>query len=180
MMKKIIGIAALLIICAIGVGFCMYFSYNNTEIRLRTQAEAQRDKVEGVYDKMWKIIQQKAQVSDEYKEAFKEIYPELIAGRYSNGGGGLMMWIKENNPEFDSSLYKDLMHSIEVYRTEFQKSQERMIDIIREHTTLITVFPSRWFISNKVPIEYTVISSTKSKQVMENGLDDDVDLFKKN
>ena len=176
---KIIGLAvAIMVICFAGIAISMYFGYNNQEIRLRKQSDAQRDKIEGVYDKMWKIIQQKAQVADEYKEAFKEIYPDLIAGRYSNGGG-LMMWIQENNPNFDTSLYKDLMSSIEVYRTEFQKSQERMIDIIREHSTLITVYPSRWFIANKNPIEYTVISSTKSKQTMETGLDDDVDLFKK-
>ena len=165
--------AVLVVICSIA-----YFSYNNAEIRLRKEAYAQKDKVEGVYDKMWKVIQQKAEVSNEYKEAFKEIYPELIAGRYSNGGGGFMMWIQENNPNFDTSLYKDLMSAIEVYRTEFQKSQERMIDIIRERETLITVFPSRWFITNKEPIDYTVISSTRSKQTMENGLDDEVDLFK--
>lgn len=178
-MKKIFGISiAVIVLLLAAICGSMYFSYNNKEIRLRKESYAQRDKIEGVYDKMWKIIQQKAQVADEYKGAFQEIYPELIAGRYSNGGGGLMMWIQENNPEFDTSIYRDLMASVEIYRTEFQTSQERMIDIIREHETLISVYPSKWFISNKSPIEYTVISSTKSKETMETGLDDDINLFK--
>jgi hypothetical protein len=37
--------------------------------------------------------------------------------------------------------------------------------------------PSKWFVSNTERIEYTVISSTRSKRVMEERIDDDVDLF---
>ena len=131
-MKKIILISLAAILFA-GVGGYLgcYFSYNNQEITLRTQAEAQRGKVEGVHDKMWKVLQQKAQVSNEYKDAFTEIYPAIMEGRYSgNGDGSLMKWVTEQNPNFDVSLYKDLMQSIEVLRTEFQKNQERMLDLI--------------------------------------------------
>jgi flagellar basal body-associated protein FliL len=179
-MKKIIIIAvSVIVLAAVGVGLAFYFSYNNKEIALRAQIEAQRGKVEGVRDKMWKVIQQKANVSDEYKDAFEKVYPEIMAERYSgNGDGSLMKWVTEQNPTFDTSLYKDLSQSIEIMRTEFQKNQERMLDLIREHTTLITTYPGRWFISNKTPIEYTVVSSTKTKVVMETGLDDDVELFK--
>jgi hypothetical protein len=157
----------------------MYFSYNNQEVALRQQAEAQRGKIEGTFDTMWKTISQQAQVSNEYKDAFKEIYPDLIAGRYSNGDGSLMKWIKEANPEFDTSLYKTLMQTIEVQRLQFLKTQERMLDIIREHETLCQTYPSKWFVTNKTPIDYTVISSTKSKMTMETGIDDDVELFNK-
>lgn len=153
----------------------MYFSYNNKEVSLRNQSDAQIGKIEGVYDKMWKVIQQKAQVTSEYKDAFKEIYPELIAGRYS--GESMMKWIQESNPEFDASLYKDLMQSIEILRTEFQHAQEKELDIIREHKNLCSTYPSKWFVSNTEPIEYTIISSTKSKATMETGLDDDINVF---
>ena len=112
-MGKIIGICVTVIVLLFGVvGLGMYFSYNNQDARLRAQAEAQRDKIEGVHDKMWKTLQQKAQVSNEYKDAFAEIYPALIEGRYSQGDGSLMKWITEANPTFDTSLYKDLMQSI--------------------------------------------------------------------
>lgn len=161
------------------IGVSMYFSYNNEEVALRQQAEAQRGKIEGTFDTMWKIISQQAQVSNEYKDAFKEIYPDLIAGRYANGDGSLMKWIKEANPEFDTSLYKTLMQTIEVQRLQFLKTQERMLDIIREHETLCQTYPSKWFVTNKTPIEYNVISSTKSKMTMETGIDDDVQLFNK-
>lgn len=86
------------------------------------------------------------------------------------------MWL---NPRFDVSLYKDLMQSIEIQRSEFQTSQERMLDIIREHETLVKTYPAKWFISDAKPIEYKVISSSKTKMIMQLGEDNDVDLFKK-
>jgi hypothetical protein len=54
-----------------------------------------------------------------------------------------------------------------------------MLDIIREHNTLCKQFPSKWFISDDSDINYIVISSTVSKQVMETAKDDNIDLFKK-
>lgn len=160
-----------------GILLSNYFSYNNQEVALRQQAEAQRVKIESNYDAMWKIISQQAQISSQYKDAFKEIYPDLIAGRYSNGGGQFMQWIKECNPEFDTNMYKTLMQTVDVKRTEFSKDQQRMADIIREHSTLCQTYPSKWFISNTAPIEYTVISSTRTKTAVETGIDDDVNLF---
>lgn len=177
-LKTIISLTIVGIFVAFGIGiFSMYVSYNNTEVSLRKQSDAQRGNIEAVYDQMWKIISQKAEVSNEYKDAFKEIYPQLIEGRYSQGDGTLMKWIQESNPTFDVSLYKDLMNSIEIERTNFTKQQSRMLDIIREHETLCNTIPAKWFISNKTSIVYTVISSTKSKEVMKSGVDDDVKLF---
>lgn len=178
-MKKIILITLLVILgCGAATFAGMYFSYNNKEIALRAKAEAQVGKIEGVHDKMWKVIQQKAQVTTEYKDAFAKIYPEIISGRYSgDGDGSLMKWVTESNPNFDTSLYTDLMQSIEILRSEFQRNQETMLDLVREHKTLCTTYPGRWFISNTMEIEYTVISSTKSKVVMDTGIDDDVKMF---
>lgn len=178
-MSKIIALvtAGILLFAVLVIGI-MSVNFNNTEVGLRNQAEAQRGKIEATYDQMWKIIQQKAQVTDEYKDAFKEIYPALIEGRYSNGDGSLMKWITESNPSFDVSLYKDLMKSIEIERTGFTNTQSRMLDIIREHQTLLEKIPSKWFISNKSPIEYTVVSSTKSKDTMKSGLEDEIGIFK--
>lgn len=173
----ILIIAGLFIFTVLTCTVAMYFSYNNQEIALRKQAEAQRGKIESTFDAMWKIISQQAQVADQYKEAFKEIYPDLISGRYSQGDGSLMKWIQEANPNFDTSLYATLMQSIEVQRLQFDKTQQRMLDIIREHETLCETYPSRWFIRNTSPIEYTVVSSTRTKYTMETSIDDDVQLF---
>lgn len=154
-----------------------YFSYNNEEVKLRNRAEGQREKIEAVHDQMWKTISQKAQVSTEHKNSFDSIYTHIIEGRYSQGDGSLMKWITESNPQFDSSLYKDVMDAVEVHRTQFKYEQTLMIDIIREHKTLCNTYPGCWFIKNKSEIEYTVISSDKTKDVVKTGVDNDVKLY---
>ena len=167
----ILGVVLLLLVV-------MYFHYNNREIALRKEAEAQQGKIESVYDTMWKTLTQEAGVTDQYRKTFEEIYPKLIAGRYSQEGGELMKFIQESNPDFDTRLYDKLMQSIEAQRAYFASSQQRMLDIIRERETLLEQMPSCWFISNKSKIEYEVISSTASKDTMVSRREDDVELFK--
>ena len=164
--------AALLLIFLI-----YYFSVNNREVALRKEAEAQEKKIETVHDTMWKTLKQEAGVTEKYRETFEKIYPELISGRYSKDGGNLFKMIQESNPEFDTRLYDKLMQSIEAQRAYFASSQQRMLDIIREHSTLCATMPAYWFIKNKQTIEYTVISSTATSEVMKTRKDDNVDLF---
>ena len=52
-----------------------------------------------------------------------------------------------------------------------------MLDIQREHNTLISTYPSKFFISDKAPIVYEVISSTHTQDVLVTRKDDNVDLF---
>ena len=167
----IVAVAAILLVLLI-----MFFTYNNKEIYLRKEADAQRKKIESTHDKMWKVIKQKAEVSDKYRETFERVYPEIIAGRYSDGSSA-MKWIQEANPNFDTSLYNDLMQAIEIQRTHLHNAQTRMLDVIRERASLIESYPSRWFITNKSEIEYEVISSSKTHNVVETRVDDDVDVF---
>lgn len=176
-MVSMIGIGVLVVLALIVV--FMYIKYNNEEVSLRKEAEAQKGKVETVHDTMWKVIKQKAGVTEEYRDTFEKVFPEIIAGRYSQGDGSTMKWIQESNPEFDTSLYKDLMQAIEVQRMYFNQAQTRMLDIIRQRETLIELIPAKFFISNKTKIDYTIISSTSTKTVVQTGIDDDVDLFKK-
>lgn len=155
-----------------------YLYYNNVEIKTRNRAEAQRQNIENCHDEMFKIINQKAKVPVEYRSAFKEIFVDIMNERYgAEEDGSLLKFVKEHNPEFDVSLYKDLMNSIEIERIKFAKEQTRMLDIIREHTNLLTTRPSKCWIANKKIIEYTVISSTYSKEVIQSGIDNQIELF---
>lgn len=157
----------------------LYFHYNNKEISLRNRAEAQRKNIESVYDNVWKVISGKGEVAEKYAEDFKKIYPAVIGGRYSDGGGSVMKWINEHNPEFDTSLYSSLSDSIECLRMQFVENQKLMLDIIREHTTLCESYPARWFVSNSGRIEYEVVSSEKSKKAVSECVDDEARIFKK-
>lgn len=155
----------------------MYFAYNNREVALRKEADAQRGKIESVYDTMWKTLKQEAGVTDQYRQTFEKIYPELIAGRYSGNNNELFRMIQEQNPNFDTRLYDKLMQSIEVQRALFASSQQRMLDIIRERETLLEQMPSKWFISDMSKIEYEVITSDVTAEAVRTRRENDIELF---
>jgi len=177
--KKIVALIASIVgMMTIIILFSMNISIENKEIDLRATTEAQNKKCEAYFDKMWKILKQKAGVTDQYKEAFKDIYPKLIEGRYSQGDGSLMKWVQESNPTFDASMYKDLMKSIEIERTGFFNEQSTLIDMQREHKTYLLKAPSRWFLDDNLkPVEIKVITSSKTDEVYRTGKEDDIDLF---
>lgn len=177
-MKKgiMIGVSILtlaIIIAIIGVGA------SNKEIKIRSKIIAQKEVCEAFYDKLWKIIAQKAQVAEQYKGAFKDIYPQLIEGRYGNEkGGSLMKLVMESNPEFKIELYKDLMLSIEAERTGFFMEQKVLTDLNNEHRIVRQTFPSSIFIGSRPDIEIIIVSSDATKEVMKTGKENDIDIFK--
>jgi hypothetical protein len=180
-MKKeyvLIGFTSLVILLLL-FGVFFWVSVNNQEIKLRSKIEAQKEVCEAYYDKLWKVISQKAQVTEQYKEAFKDIYPQLIEGRYANDGGSLMKWIVESNPDFDTSLYKDLMSSIEAERAGFFMEQKKLTDLANQHRIIKQTFPNSLIVGNRPDIEIMIVSSTITKKVMESGIDDDVEIFKR-
>jgi len=155
-----------------------YISYNNKYTTMKNLIAAKQTDIENNYDAMWKIISQQAQVTDQYKDSFKEIYIGIMDARYSAGDGTLMKWITEAIPNFDSSLFQTLMVSIEANRKEFMNKQTQLIDMHREITNLQTVIPSKFFVPT-TPIEIKIITSSKAKRNLESGVDDEVDLFGK-
>lgn len=153
-----------------------WVSASNSEIVIRNKIEAQIDVRESYYDKMWKIISGKAQVAEHYRDSFNEIYPKLIDGRYKNDNS-LMLWIQESNPNFDTSLLKELSNTIEAERNGFFMEQKKLIDLDREHKTMRQVFPNSIFIGSRNDVEFVIVSSVDSRDAMETGNDDKVNIF---
>lgn len=158
------------------VGVATYFSYSNQEIGLRNSIGATQKVTEGTFDATWKIISQQAQVTDKYKDSFKDIYKNIMSERYSKGDGSLMKWITEANPNFDSKLFSQLSSSIESQRLMYLNQQNKLIDLKREHDNLIKMFPGSLFLSSRQPIEIKLISSTRTENAFATGKDDDVKL----
>jgi hypothetical protein len=166
----IIGI--MLIVWGVGV--------SNGEIKLRNKIVAKVDVIDAYYDKMWKTIKQQAGCTDEYKSAFKEIYPALMEGRYSGDNKGkLMLWIKEDNPEFKPDLLAKLMAAIEGLRDGFFTEQKQYRAMIEQHDNMRMVFPSSTIVGGRPQIVAQMITSGKTKEVRASGEENDVDLFKK-
>jgi|WetSurSiteA1Bulk_404760.scaffolds.fasta_scaffold04624_5 hypothetical protein len=176
---KMVGILSLLSVVLIGfVIIMMYFNYTNQDASLRNLIAAKQKSNENHYDAMWKIISQMAQVKDEYKADFKDVYGAIMDGRYQGEKGTLMLWIKEHNPEFDSKIYMKLMTAIEANRKEFMYNQDEILNMKKEHDNLRKLAPSRWFVANN-EIHVKTVTSTKTMEVFSSEKDDDVQLFKR-
>lgn len=158
--------------------FLMNIHYDNQDARLRNLITAKQKDLTNNFDAMWKIISQMAQVKDEYKIDFKDVYSTIMQDRYQGDKGSLMLWIKEHNPEFDSKIYLKLMTAIEANRKEFMHNQTEILDMKREHDNLRTTAPSMWFIPDK-EVQVLIVTSTKTEEVFKIGKDDDVQLFKR-
>jgi len=161
------------------IGVIMYFSTSNQETSLRNQIAAQQKVNEVSFDNTWKILQQQASIKDDYKESFRTIYTDLMAGRHYEAGGQFMKWVTEKNPKFDISLFKQLMNSIASERKTFERNQVKILDLKREHDNLLDNAPSKWFLSGRPHIDVKIVTSTKTEKTFETGKEDDIDLSPK-
>lgn len=177
--KVIITIVSTVTLIVIGLCYWgVYYSANSKEISKRNLAAAEIQKVEIIHDQVFKTISQNSQVTMKYTESFEKIFTGIMEGRYDNGGGEMMKWIQESNPNFNDDMFRDLMDDIKVLREKFADQQIKVEDVIREHKTLCEDPFWSMFIKNKTPIEYVVISSAITKKVIETREDNDIDLFK--
>lgn len=177
-MKKL-TVIVIIVIGLAGIIASFWIPAANAEVNIRSKVIAQQEVCKASADNMWKILKEQASVTDEYKDAFMKIYPELIDGRYANDKGLLMKWVQESNPDFKIELYENLMNSIAAERTKFNMNQNLLIDINREHWKIRHTFPGSIFIGRRPDIKITIITSSKTKAMYETGEENDVELFKK-
>lgn len=167
-----LGIIVLIILGVVVLG------YYNRETELRNQFDAQQKANEATYDTVWKTVSQQAQVADAYKDAFKEVWAEIVKGGPS-GTAALQVFINRHNPQFDGRLYVKLMNTIEGQRKEFLNAQKKLIDIKREHDSLRQRFPSRIFVGSKPELELRIVTSDRTEETFRSGKDNDTEVFQK-
>jgi len=175
--KYLVG-AGVAIVLIIGALFLLDISYDNKDQRLRADVEDQQRKIEANFDKMWKTISQTAQVTSKYKDDFKDAFTSMIGARYEKGAGQAMLWIKEQNPNLDASMYKKIQTIIEASRISFEREQRKLSQMGAAHKKMFTTKPSMWFLSGE-PVEIQIISSGKTKKVMQTGEENDINVFGK-
>lgn len=84
------GLLGLAVVVVAGI----WISAHNREVGLRNRASAQQNVCKIVFDETWKIVSQKCQVKDSYKDDFAKNFTAIMEGRYKNArGGALMSWI---------------------------------------------------------------------------------------
>jgi hypothetical protein len=171
-----IGFVALVII-----GLVIYVGTINSEARLRNQFEAQEKANEVIFDNVWKTISQQAQVTDAYKDGFKEVWTSIVSQQNEGQRNATMSaFISKINPgKFSSALFSKLMNTIEAQRKEFTNNQRKLIDIKREHDNLRTTVPGCWIVGGKPELVLKLVTSGRTNDAFESGRDEDTDVFKR-
>lgn len=160
--------------------FGMYISASNTEISLRNQYVAQVRNNESSFDKMWKIIQQQSGVAETERETFKNTYVEIMEAQQGIAGkGSLASFFQQSGITLSSETFSKLMITIEAQRESFNRDQQKLIEIVRNHDNVRTRFPSSMFVGGREALKPIVITSGKTQSVFANGQDNDIELFKK-
>lgn len=180
-------------IAGIVITFGLIFWFSTISIKnhrqeLKLAVSAQQDVNKACFDNMFKQIAQVAEVAktkmEVSKEAFKEIYPDLIKGRYDGEkNGALMKWVVESNPQFDlanaANLYDKLETVIKAQREEFFMAQKTLIDKKNAHNLYVTTFPGNIIYNDSDTLAITIITSDKTEEVFKTGKDNDIKIFDK-
>ena len=175
---SVIGVVLLGIVMFIG----MFISASNREATLRTAIEAKQKDNTSEFDNMYKKILQVAQVSEKQMSILKDIFVSHASARTGNGdGGSLMKWVQESVPNIDTSTMNNLQNIITGSRDSWTMRQKELIDLSREHTKLLRVFPSSVILSmlGRKEIDIKIVTSSRTAAAFETGKDDDMDVFKK-
>jgi hypothetical protein len=170
------SIAAILVVTLIGCVLWMVGIFN-TEIGLRNRFDAQKKKIETSHDKMWKTISQQYQIKGDYEKTFKDGLFALASGR---AGGALFKSNTESNTQLglSSEMFTKVMNTVEGLRGELQREQNTWVDVWREHKTFCQRIPNNIFVGGRIQPEPVMITSTRTKEAMTTGVDDDVELNK--
>jgi len=144
-----IGLGALMLFVIMAVSCGGYLiSTNNQCIEYEKRIEAQYKKNQNVYDSFWKTVKEVAQVPEMYAEDTKKLYKEVLSGRYGAGGSRAMwQWLKEQNPNLDASLYKNIQQAIEAGRIDFKLNQTVLLDMKAQYDMYRSKFPRSIFAS---------------------------------
>lgn len=140
-----IGIFIILLIFSFLVSL---ITTHNKFIEQEKSIQAQYDQNKNNYDNFFKKVKEVSQVPDMYTNDLKKVYDSTMTGRYGDKGSqAVFQFIREHNPNFDSSLYKQIQQVIEAGRNDFEQNQKMLIDKKRTYETLLTKFPTN-FISS--------------------------------
>jgi hypothetical protein len=189
--KKISGgLIALIIlgVLVLGGGILAIVSYATLmgtyqeATRLKNEITAEQKNVKITYDNSWKIVMEKAEVSEQYTDAYKQIIKSMTADRYANGTGTVSASIAENNPTIDLSPLKDLMNTLEGLREKYQLDQKKVLsknnvyENIRTATVSGMILSAMGFLKQ---LDIQTVTSTRTENAFETGKDDKVGGFYK-
>jgi hypothetical protein len=144
--------------------------YNNLHVEYHNLYSADSAKIENRVYTMWNIIRDKYSIKEDYYEEFRQIAKVHTDAFRQNGA--VAWWIQTNFQQLDASVYLEVMASIESERLAMENSQNNILNVCKFHNDLITKRISCWFIADKTPLTWRVISSDETREIMKNRKDE--------
>ena len=172
-----IGVLMLCLVAFVGALLMSSVGTLNTDAKQKNRIEAQVETRDLFFDKLFKVISQKTQITKADAAHQKELVEALVQGR----SGGFVKLIHESNPEslFTREQFTTLSNSVEAQREGFFREQKELLDLVRENHTLHDKVFSGFILSiaGREKVEKPqIISSAAAKQVIESGEDNDINL----
>lgn len=173
-----LGIVAAIALTLIG----SYITNANYGNRAEVTIKATWEDNENILAQYSLKVMEVAQVPDMYKNDIKEIYTAALSGRYGeNGSTAMFQFLKEQNPQIDSSLYTRIQQIMEAGRNEFRVAQTRLVDQKRSYETNLGYFWKGFWLTRagypKIALaDYKVITSNYATEAFETGVDEGITL----
>ena len=177
-----------------------YISFYDEAVELENATLAQYEQNKNNYDKLWKSIQEMAQVPDKYKDDFQEVLVGNTSARYGpSGSQATMQWLREHAIRFDDTQYNRLMTAIEGGRRDFEGNQKLLLDVQRRYRDHLGSFFGRGWASiggfpkpvagelapskdrdadgKLTALDYPIVTSGRTQEAFAAGEDEAIDVF---
>lgn len=178
LIATLVGTVALVLILVVGY-FIMGVSVSNEAARLEAQLKAQYDDNRNVYDNYFKKVKEIAQVPEMYVNDLQKVYKTAIGARYGeNGSKAIFQFIREHNPNFDSSMYSRIQQVIEAGRKDFEVAQRMLLDKKSIYLGKLEQFPWGYFARAhgwpKIDLtKIDIVTSDRTEKVFETKRDNE-------
>ena len=167
--RVILAVVAL-VIAMLLVVFILDVHYNNLHADYHNRYVADSAKIENRIYTMWNIISDKYSIKEDYFEEFREI--AIIHRDAFSRDGAVAHWIHTNFQQLDASVYREVMASVESERLAMENAQNNILNVCKFHNALVPKRGSCWFVADKTPLAWNVISSPETEEIMKTRRDE--------
>jgi hypothetical protein len=161
-------------VAVVSTGISVYNNCVNQESGLTAQYKQDQNN----YDSLYKKVTETAGVTDKYAQDFKSAFDVAMKDRYGEKGSQAMFqMLKEQNPQLDVAVYKQLQQVIEAGRESFAAEQKTLLDKKRTYENILNQVPSGLFAKvigfPKIDLtKYDIITSDRTEKAFQDKKDE--------
>lgn len=166
-------IGFLVVVCGVlAMSYISAFNQGNQKEQAIKATYANNENVLAQYGQ--KVVEA-SQVPEMARDDMMKIAREAIGSRYGEDGSkAVFQMLREQNPQVDPQLYRQIQQIIESGRDEFKNSQTRLIDQKRDYETALGSFwTGMWLRVAGYPKinldDYKVISTDRAQDAFKKG-----------